>query len=143
VGASAGLFTAWVESTPQLIGAQGPQYALTFTQRLLLAGRAPWFYAWKALWPADLMFVYPHWKIDTGEIWQYCFPLGLAAVAVALGWLARKKRGPLAGFLFFAGTLFPALGFLNVYPFRYSYVADHFQYLALLGILVPAAALFC
>jgi len=35
---------------------------------------------------------------------------------------------------------FPALGFLNVYPFRYSYVADHFQYLALLGILVPAAA---
>ena len=44
--------------------------------------------------------------------------------------LARKNRGPLAGFLIFAGTLFPVLGFLNVYPFRYSYVADHFQYLA-------------
>ena len=47
LGASAGLFTAWVESTPRLIGAQGPHYALTLPQRLLLAGRVPWFYAWK------------------------------------------------------------------------------------------------
>jgi len=140
VGASAGLFTAWVESTPRLIGAQGPLYALTLAQRLLLAGRVPWFYAWKVLWPANLMFTYPRWKIDAGEWWQYLFPLGLAALAVALGLLARKNRGPLAGFLFFAGTLFPALGFLNVYPFRYSYVADHFQYLAALGIIVPAAS---
>ena len=140
VGAAAGLFTAWVESTPRLIGAQGSQYALTLSQRLLLAGRVPWFYAWKVIWPANLMFIYPHWKIDSGELRQYLFPLGMAALAVALGLLARKNRGPMAGFLFFAGTLFPVLGFLNVYPFRYSYVADHFQYLAILGIIVPAAS---
>ncbi len=140
VGASAGLFTAWVESTPQFIGAQGPEYALTLPQRLLLAGRVPWFYAGKVLWPSNLMFVYPRWTIDPGEWWQYLFPLGIVALAVALGLLARKNRGPLAGFLFFSGTLFPALGFLNVYPFRYSYVADHFQYLAALGIIVPAAS---
>jgi protein O-mannosyl-transferase len=53
--------------------------------------------------------------------------------------LARRHRGPLAGFLWFAGTLFPALGFFNVFPFVYSYVADHFQYLASLGVLVPVA----
>ena len=140
VGASAGLFTAWVESAPQFIGAHGPQYALTLPQRLLLAGRVPWFYAWKVLWPSNLMFIYPRWSIDAGAWWQYLFPLGTAALAVALVLLARKNRGPLAGFLFFAGTLFPALGFLNVYPFRYSYVADHFQYLAALGIIIPAAA---
>ncbi len=140
VGASAGLFTAWVESAPQFIGAHGPQYALTLPQRLLLAGRVPWFYAWKVLWPSNLMFIYPRWSIDAGAWWQYLFPLGTAALAVALVLLARKNRGPLAAFLFFAGTLFPALGFLNVYPFRYSYVADHFQYLAALGIIVPAAS---
>ena len=140
VGASAGLFTAWVESTPRLIGAQGPQYALTLVERLLLAGRVPWFYACKVLWPSNLMFFYPRWKIDSGQWWQYLFPLGLVALAVTLGLLARKNRGPLAGFLIFAGTLFPVLGFLNVYPFRYSYVADHFQYLATLGIVVPAAS---
>jgi tetratricopeptide (TPR) repeat protein len=86
------------------------------------------------------MFFYPRWKIDAGEWWQYLFPLGLVALAVGLGLLARKNRGPLAGFLIFAGTLFPVLGFLNVYPFRYSYVADHFQYLAVLAIIVPAAS---
>lgn len=140
VGASAGLFTAWVESAPQFIGAQGPEHALTLPQRLLLAGRVPWFYAGKVLWPSDLMFIYPRWRIDSGEWWQYLFPLALAALAVALGLRARKNRGPLAAFLIFAGTLFPVLGFLNVYPFRYSYVADHFQYLAALGIIVPAAS---
>ena len=53
---------------------------------------------------------------------------------------ARRYRGPLAAFSFSAGTLFPVLGFLNVYPFRYSYVADHFQYLASLGIIVPVTS---
>src|ERR1019366_2318074 len=47
---------------------------------------------------------------------------------------------PLAGWLFFIGSLFPALGFFNVYPFAFSYVADHFQYLASLGVIVVAAA---
>ena len=42
--------------------------------------------------------------------------------------------------LFFAGTLFPVLGLFNVYPFLYSYVADHFQYLASLGIIALASA---
>lgn len=43
--------------------------------------------------------------------------------------------------LFFTGTLFPALGFLNVYPHRFSYVADHFQYLASIGIISLFSAL--
>jgi tetratricopeptide (TPR) repeat protein len=139
-GAGAGLFTAWVESSPRLIGAEGAHYALSLLDRVLLAGRVPWFYAWKVLWPSNLMFIYPRWKMDAGEWWQYLFPLGMAGVAVVFGLLARRNRGPLAGFLFFAGTLFPVLGFLNVYPFRYSYVADHFQYLAALGIIVPVAS---
>jgi tetratricopeptide (TPR) repeat protein len=140
IGASAGLLTAWVETSPRLIGAQGAKYSLSFLQRLLVAGRVPWFYAWKALWPANLMFTYPHWNIDSNDPAQYLFLAGLFAVAAAFVWLAKKNRGPLTGFLFFVGTLFPVLGFLNVFPFRYSYVADHFQYLALLGIVVPVVS---
>ena len=37
--------------------------------------------------------------------------------------------------------MFPVLGFLNVFPFVYSFVADHFQYLASLAVVVPAAIL--
>jgi tetratricopeptide (TPR) repeat protein len=140
VAIPAGLFTAWVERTPRLIGAQGSDYALTLGQRFLMAGRVPWFYAWKVLLPVNLMFIYPRWTIDPAAWWQYLFPLGLLAVAIGLAQLARRNRGPLAGFLIFAGTLFPVLGFLNVYPFRYSFVADHFQYLASLGLIVPLAA---
>ncbi|SPF39917.1 Tetratricopeptide TPR_2 repeat protein [Candidatus Sulfopaludibacter sp. SbA4] len=137
LGACAGIFTAWMERTS--IGAQGPDFALTLAARFLLAGRAICFYAGKLLWPAGLMFTYPRWTFDTREWWQYGFPALVVAVAIALALAARRHRGPLAGFLFFAGTLFPVLGFLNVYPFLFSFVADHFQYLACLGIIVPAA----
>jgi len=137
IAVPAGLLTSWVERV--YIGAQGTEFALTLPQRLLLAGRVPWLYAWKAVWPVNMMFSYPRWTVDPGDSWQYLFPVGLVAVGAAFALLARKNRGPLAAFLIFAGTLFPVLGFLNVFPFRYSYVADHFQYLAILGIVVPAA----
>jgi tetratricopeptide (TPR) repeat protein len=138
-GGAAGLFTAWVERT--LIGAQGAEFVLTPMERLLLAGRAIWFYAGKVFWPADLTFFYPRWALDASAWWQYLFPAGVAVVAVVAWQMRGRSRGPLAAFLIFCATLFPVLGFLNIYPFRYSYVADHFAYLASLAILVPLASL--
>jgi tetratricopeptide (TPR) repeat protein len=138
VGAAAGLFTAWVERT--YIGASGGEFTLSTVERLLLAGRAVWFYAGKVLWPAELTFFYPRWKIDAADWWQWLFPAGVVIVGVGLWRLARLHRGPLASFLIFVGTLFPALGFVNVYPFRYSWVADHFAYLAVPAIVIPLAA---
>ena len=137
LGGAAGMFTAWVERT--LIGAQGAGFALTFPQRILVAGRAIWFYLFKLLWPQNLIFSYPKWNIDATEWWQFLFPAAVLAVVLALLALARRYRAPLAGFLIFAGTLFPALGFVNVFPFRYSYVADHFQYLAGIGLIALTA----
>jgi tetratricopeptide (TPR) repeat protein len=68
--------------------------------------------------------------------------LGVLLAAAVLLVVARRNRGPLASFLIFTGTLVPVLGFFNVLPFRYSWVADHFQYLASLGIVIPLAAWF-
>ncbi|MBL9201741.1 MAG: tetratricopeptide repeat protein [Opitutaceae bacterium] len=138
LGIGAGLFTAWVEHAH--IGAQGADFALGPIERVLLAGRAMWFYAASLVWPFGLSFIYPRWTIDAGVVWQWLFPL--AAVALLAGfWLHRgKNRGPLAAALLFGGTLVPALGFVNVFPFRYSYVADHFQYLASLAAFALAGA---
>ncbi|MCC6271369.1 MAG: tetratricopeptide repeat protein, partial [Microbacteriaceae bacterium] len=46
----------------------------------------------------------------------------------------------LVAVLLFAGTLFPALGFFDIFPMRYSFVADHFQYLASIPLLVLMVA---
>ena len=138
LGGAGGLFSAWVERT--LIGAHGVGFSLTGLERSLLAGRVIWFYLGKLVWPADLAFIYPRWVVDSGAWWQYLYPSGVLVALVGLVLLARRHRGPLAGFLIFTGTLFPVLGFVNVYPFVFSYVADHFQYLASLGIIVPVAA---
>lgn len=135
LGAAAGLFTAWVEK--KYVGAEGADYTLNIAQRFLLAGRAICFYAAKLLWPVNLTFTYPRWTIEPAQAWQWSFSAAVVVVAIGLCLLAFRYRGPLAGFLIFAGTLFPVLGFLNVYPFRYSWVADHFQYLASLGIIMP------
>jgi tetratricopeptide (TPR) repeat protein len=139
-GAGAGLFTAWFERTG--IGAQGADFNLNLVERGLLVGRVFWFYLGKLVWPADLMFFYPRWHVDAAAVWQYLFPVAALALAGGLGWWARQGRGRglLAACLLFAGTLFPVLGFVNVYPFVFSYVADHFQYLASLGLIAFLAA---
>ncbi len=139
LAASAGLFTAWVER--KLIGAEGAAFELDFAQRGLLAGRVVWFYLGKLAWPADLAFFYPRWKINAGAIVAW-LPL-VAAVALTVILLRRRDtrtRGPLVAWLLFVGSLFPALGFFNVFPFLYSFVADHFQYLPSLAIFALAGA---
>ncbi len=138
IGAIAGLFTAWVER--KLIGAEGAAFDLTFLQRCLLAGRVVWFYLGKLLWPARLTFIYPHWDINAASAWQWLPLAGVLALGILL-WLIRdRSRAPLAAFLFFVGSLFPVLGFFNVFPFIYSFVADHFQYLPSLGIITLVSA---
>jgi protein O-mannosyl-transferase len=139
LGASAGLFTVWFERFG--IGAQGDDFNLSILERGLLAGRIFWFYLGKLVWPAGLVFFYPRWEIDATAAWQYLYPAaGLALLVGLIAWTRRVGgRGPLAAFLLFGGTLFPALGFLNVYPFVFSYVADHFQYLASLSLFALGA----
>ena len=138
LGAAMGLFSAWVER--KYIGAEGAEFALDAWQRSLLAGRIPWFYLGKLLWPADLIFIYPRWQVDAAAAWQWLFPFATLALLGALWWWRGRSRAPLAAALFFGGTLFPVLGFFNVYAFMFSFVADHWQYLPSLGLVTLGAA---
>ena len=133
-----GLVTAWVER--KLIGAEGVDFELTLLERSLVAGRVIWFYLSKLLWPANLTFMYPRWDINPKVWWQWLFPVATLGAFVGLWAMRQRWRGPLAAWLLFVGTLVPVLGFLNVYPFIFSFVADHFQYFASLAIIVPVSA---
>ncbi|MDQ6859662.1 MAG: tetratricopeptide repeat protein [Verrucomicrobiota bacterium] len=137
-GIVASWVTVWMERTQ--IGAQGRDFDFSFIERCLIAGRAFWFYLAKLLWPAKLIFVYPRWQSSGSVWWQYLFPLAALGLVAALWCVRRHTRAPLAAILIFGGMLFPALGFVNVFPFLYSFVADHFQYLASIAIISLGAA---
>lgn len=137
-GLAMGLVTIWWELN--IVGAKGNEWDLTHLERLLLPGRVALFYIQKLIYPSGLVFIYPKWSVSASEFIQWTYPIALLAILSALFFLRDKLgRGPLAAALFFLATLFPALGFFNIYPFQYSYVADHFQYLASAGIFALAA----
>jgi tetratricopeptide (TPR) repeat protein len=138
LGLALALHTAYLERTH--VGARGIDFDLGLAERLLVAGNALVFYPQKLLLPWPLVFVYPRWELDAGRLASY-WPLALVlavAAAAALFW-ARGRRAPALALCFYGATIFPALGFVVVYPLRYSFVADHFQYLASLGILALVA----
>ncbi|MGA3052186.1 MAG: tetratricopeptide repeat protein [Chitinispirillaceae bacterium] len=138
-GVSFGLFTTWVERR-FIIAEENIHFNYSFIERCLIAGRAFWFYLDKLVDPSNLTFFYRRWEVS-GAVWRhYFFPLGVASLAAALWFFRRRSKAPLAALLYFVAMLFPALGFINVYPFRYSFVADHFQYLAGIGPLTLASA---
>ncbi len=138
LGIAAGLLTAWVERI--LIGARGAEFQVSVIERGLIAGRVIWFYLGKLVWPANLTFIYPRWQISQEVWWQYLYPAGALVLLAGLWRLRKRSRAPLAALLLFCGTLFPALGFINVFPFRFSFVADHFQYLASLSVIAIFSA---
>ena len=139
LGALGGWMTSHLEATQ--VGASGGEWHYTVAQRVLIAGRALWFYAAKLLVPYKLTFVYPKWPVSAASVGQWLYPL--AAVALVAGLFALRRRiglGLLIAVLIFGGTLVPALGFVNVYPMRYTFVADHYQYHASVAFIALVAA---
>jgi Flp pilus assembly protein TadD len=132
--------TSWLEKYQ--VNALGEEWSLSFVERVMVAGRAWWFYLGKLVWPLDQVFIYPRWEIDGARLSALLWP-ALAAASLLTLWALRDRlgRGPLVAMLHYGVALSPALGFFNVYPMRYSWVADHFQYLAGVGPLVLLIAL--
>jgi Flp pilus assembly protein TadD len=129
-----GSMTAWMER--HIVGAAGSQWNWTVWERILIAGRSIWFYLGKLIWPHPLSFVYHRWDVNSSDAGQWLYPISLIVLLLTL--IVLRRRGLLTAAIFFIVTLIPALGFVNVYPMRYSFVADHFQYLAGIGPMAVA-----
>jgi Tfp pilus assembly protein PilF len=117
-------------------------WSLTPLQRIAVAGRALWFYIGKLLWPFDLAFVYPQWQVEPASFVSLAALGGFVLAGIML-WTQRERswgRSTTFAGAYFVFALMPVLGFFNVYYFRYSFVADHFQYLASVGPLAACAA---
>ena len=139
VGVAMGLITRHYE---QGLSANGKEVQFSLVDRCLLAGRNLWFYSGKLTWPHPLIFIYPRWKIDPSSLLDWLPLLALAPVALVL-WLIRNRswgRPVFVALAYYVGLLFFVLGFFNISFFLYSFVADHFQYLACMGPIALFAA---
>jgi protein O-mannosyl-transferase len=139
IGAGMGLLTMWWERYHQ--GTHGALFSLGLPERTIVAGHAVWFYLGKLIWPADLTFSYPHWTLHPWNPLSYGWLLALVALCWVI-YCAREDVGRSAetAMLFFIVTLAPMLGFIMLYTFRYSFVADHYQYAASIGPIALAVA---
>jgi len=137
---AAGVVSMWTQGM-QLAAITDPQWARSWPERLATAGDAVWFYLGKLIWPHPLITVYPRWKIDISQ-WISYLPLLAVIVVLFILWLKRKSwsRPWFFIFAYFLAALLPVLGLVNSTFFLYSFVADHFQYLASMGPLALAGA---
>jgi protein O-mannosyl-transferase len=139
MSALASVWTIWEQKFHA--GAIGAEWAQTWPDRLIIAGRAIWFYAAKLAWPHPLIFIYPRWEINSSRLVAY-LPLVAALAGLLALWLIRANwsRATFFAAAYYVVSLFPVLGFFSAYFFRYSFVSDHFQYLASIGPLALAGA---
>ncbi len=112
-----------------------------FAERLLGAGGVLWFYLYKALLPFDLAFIYPPWHVEVGDL-LWWLPLLAALIITAVLWRYRNgwSRPLLFAWGFFCVAIAPVMGISDVYFMKYSLVADHYQHIAIIGVIALAAA---
>jgi tetratricopeptide (TPR) repeat protein len=139
LGIGMGLLTVWIERYH--IGTRGEFFAMGVMERILVASRAVWFYAGKLFWPVNLTFSYPRWAISASDPLAYLWLVVTVGFGAAI-YYARRYVGRSVGVaaLFFISTLSPILGFIMLYTFNYSFVADHYQYIASLGPITLVTA---
>ena len=140
LGFGMGLLVVWWEHYHQGTN----RAAFTFLnpiERILVASRAVSFYLSKLFWPSNLTFIYPRWNISPADLVDYIWLLAGVAACVLIYFLRRYfGRSVEVAAAFFVATLSPVLGFIMLFTFRYTFVADHYQYLACIGPIALASA---
>src|SRR3954454_8810829 len=139
LGIGMGLLAVWWERYHQ--GTNRDVFTfLGPVERILVASRAVWFYLSKIFWPSNLTFIYPRWNISPSHLVDYIWLVAAIAMCVAIYFLRRYVgRSVEVAAAFFVATLTPVLGFIMLFTFRYTFVADHYQYLACIGPIALAS----
>ena len=137
LGAALVAVTVYVER--HHVGTTQIDLDVDFMYRFMIAGQAIIFYLSKFIVPTNLAFIYPRWEVNDWTALMLLPFLGIMALLLVSYLLQRRiGRAPFALLSIYLVLLFPALGFIDVYPFLFSWVADHFHYHAL---VMPAIVL--
>ena len=135
-----GLVTVWFQHHNAVAGAPVRPGGRRLAHRRRRVDRMVHLY--KLLLPAGLCVIYPRWNVNGSSVLAF-LPLALLVAGMAWLWMRRKSwgRAPLFALAYFALPLLPVLGFVDMAFMQYSLVADHLQYLAMIGPVAFAAAI--
>ncbi len=107
--------------------------------RLAGAGWAVWFYIYKAVVPVNLSMTYPHWKDTIQSLGWISFLPTAALLALFVVLLLKRRTWWAKPVLFAMGYVvlaaLPVLGFFDMTFMMHSLVADHFQYVPIVGVI--------
>jgi tetratricopeptide (TPR) repeat protein len=134
-----GLVTVWFQVNRAIAGE-----VITIggsAARLALAGTAGGFYFLKCLWPSGLLPIYPRWAVTPFSLW-HAFACIAPVAVLALCWWRRARWGRhgLLGLGWFALHVAPFVGLITASYMRFTWVMDHFAYVAVLGVIGFAVA---
>jgi tetratricopeptide (TPR) repeat protein len=115
--------------------------SLSLAGRIALAGQSLAYYFLRCFWPGGLLPTYPQWQVSTS-------PLAFAPWVVLAGllvWLWTRRatwgRHALLGLGFFVLMIGPFLGLNQISYMSYTWVMDHFLYIAIIGPIGLVVAL--
>ncbi len=138
-----GVVSAYVTIRTEAGNSLTPLESPELLVRPFVAAGAVWFYVGKLLVPTHLAGAYLRWDVSGAQ------PIFLAAMAALVGlgallWKMRRRVPSQAmwGLAHFLITLTPMLGLVAFNYTRYSFVANHFVYLAAIGVFLCLAMLF-
>jgi protein O-mannosyl-transferase len=130
-----GTITIWFQHQRAMVDWILPP--LPFGDKVMRAVDALSFYAVKCTVPVHLMPIYPAWPTGVRGLGEFAAVVAVIVVALSSWrWRATWGRHVGFGFGFFAINLLPVLGLVGMAFMRYSWVADHFAYVASIGIVV-------
>jgi tetratricopeptide (TPR) repeat protein len=130
-------------------------------QRSISACFAAGFYLYSALWPFNIIEIYPQWHRMFGAVelfperhitapapealsyWKQFLPGVFIAALLFWCWLRRTEtwaRAMLVGLGSYFLAMLPALGFLTMSYMRLTLVADHFQYISIIAVIALVVA---
>jgi Flp pilus assembly protein TadD len=90
----------------------------------------------KMIWPARLVFFYPHPNQNVSILYAVISAVFLLAVTILIFRFAKEHRYLVVGWLWYLGTLVPVIGLIQV---GVQAMADRYTYITLTGLFIIIA----
>jgi tetratricopeptide (TPR) repeat protein len=134
------LVAATVTAFNEKASAKETMIALDLPLRPFAAAGALWFYIWKIFVPLHFPGVYSRWDLAGANLQFIAALVTLPATTVLVWKLRRRLPGQVSwALVYYVISLGPMLGLISFNYTQFTFVADHFVYLASIGIFLCVA----